>query len=117
MTPASSPIDTSGIKLPAELLALTELLARHAHEVWHRQRLAEGWKFGPCSPRLFHATAAGEARSASLLAAVVAGLPAALVRSHFRREACNLAHATPPAVGALLPLTDGDTAIVAHRLN
>jgi hypothetical protein len=41
------PIDTSGVALPAELLALTELLARHTHDTWARQRLAEGWRYGP----------------------------------------------------------------------
>ncbi len=47
MTPSPIPIDTSDIALPSELLALTETLARHAHEVWQRQRLADGWTFGP----------------------------------------------------------------------
>lgn len=47
MTPGSLPIDTRAITLPPELLALTEALARHAHDVWQRQRLADGWRFGP----------------------------------------------------------------------
>jgi hypothetical protein len=41
------PIDTSGVDLPKDLLALTERLARHAHEVWARQRIADGWRYGP----------------------------------------------------------------------
>lgn len=45
MPPTS--IDTRGVELPGELLALTELLARHAHDVWQRQRLADGWQYGP----------------------------------------------------------------------
>ena len=40
------PIDTSKIKLSADLLELTELLARNTHEVWATQRLAQGWKYG-----------------------------------------------------------------------
>jgi ryanodine receptor 2 len=40
------PIDTSEIKLSADLLELTELLARNTHEVWATQRIAEGWKYG-----------------------------------------------------------------------
>ncbi|MBO0697986.1 MAG: Ryanodine receptor Ryr [Zavarzinella sp.] len=42
-----APIDTSHTTLPADLLALTELLARNTHEVWARQRLADGWRYGP----------------------------------------------------------------------
>jgi hypothetical protein len=41
------PVDTSGIELPSELLELTERLAEHAHDVWARQRLADGWRLGP----------------------------------------------------------------------
>ena len=41
------PLDTSAIKLSADLLELTELLAKNTHEVWATQRLAEGWKYGP----------------------------------------------------------------------
>jgi hypothetical protein len=33
--------------LDQSLLALTEQLAENAHDVWARQRLAEGWTFGP----------------------------------------------------------------------
>lgn len=44
-TPA--PIDTSRIVLGVELTQLTELLSRNAHDVWARQRLADGWRWGP----------------------------------------------------------------------
>lgn len=48
MDPAApDPIDTDGVALPRELLDLTERLARHAHAVWQRQRLADGWRYGP----------------------------------------------------------------------
>jgi hypothetical protein len=41
------PIDTSGIKLPREILDLTEKLAENAHDIWAMRRLAEGWRHGP----------------------------------------------------------------------
>ena len=40
------PFDTGNVKLPAYLPELTELLAKNAHDVWARQRLAEGWRYG-----------------------------------------------------------------------
>ena len=40
------PLDTSDIKLSADLLELTELLARNTHDIWAARRLAEGWKYG-----------------------------------------------------------------------
>jgi len=42
-----APIDTSRVTLPADVSALTELLARNAHDVWARQRIADGWRWGP----------------------------------------------------------------------
>ncbi|MBT4863656.1 MAG: Ryanodine receptor Ryr [Planctomycetaceae bacterium] len=41
-----NPIDTSQIELDADIKQLTELLAKNTHEVWARQRMAEGWRFG-----------------------------------------------------------------------
>lgn len=41
------PIDTSGVTLSPEILQLTERLAENAHEIWARQRLAQGWTRGP----------------------------------------------------------------------
>ena len=41
-----APRDTSGIRLPRELVALTELLARNTHENWARRRMADGWRYG-----------------------------------------------------------------------
>jgi hypothetical protein len=40
------PVDTSAVQLPADMLELTERLARNAHEIWARQRLADGWRCG-----------------------------------------------------------------------
>jgi len=42
-----APIDTSQITLPVELTELTERLAKNAHDVWARQRMADGWTYGP----------------------------------------------------------------------
>jgi len=41
------PIDTSDVELPASLHELTEKLAENAHEHWARQRIADGWTYGP----------------------------------------------------------------------
>ena len=41
------PIDTGAVALPAEVLDLRERLAAHTHDVWARQRLNEGWTYGP----------------------------------------------------------------------
>lgn len=41
------PIHTAQITLSPEILALTERLAENAHDVWARQRLADGWTYGP----------------------------------------------------------------------
>src|ERR1700682_486653 len=42
-----SPIDTSRVNLAEELARFAELLARNTHDVWARQRLGEGWRWGP----------------------------------------------------------------------
>jgi ryanodine receptor 2 len=47
MTYKPTPLDTDRVLIPPELLALTERLAEHAHEVWAAQRLASGWTYGP----------------------------------------------------------------------
>jgi len=41
------PIDTLDVNLAEDILKLTELLAKNAHDIWARQRLAEGWTYGP----------------------------------------------------------------------
>jgi hypothetical protein len=41
------PIDTSAVEVEGHLVALTELLANHAHDLWALQRLSEGWTWGP----------------------------------------------------------------------
>jgi hypothetical protein len=47
MTYQPKPIDTSDVQLSATLLALTEQLAENAHDLYARQRMAEGWRYGP----------------------------------------------------------------------
>lgn len=41
------PLDTSQVRLPPDLNALLEDLARNTHEVWAAERMAEGWTWGP----------------------------------------------------------------------
>ena len=41
-----NPIDTSAVELSPEIQNLMERLAEHNHDVWARQRLADGWKLG-----------------------------------------------------------------------
>jgi RyR domain len=41
------PIDTGAVTLTPELLALTEKLAEHAHDLWAQERLDKGWTHGP----------------------------------------------------------------------
>jgi hypothetical protein len=40
------PIDTSRVELPSEIVELTERLSENAHELWARQRLSDGWRYG-----------------------------------------------------------------------
>lgn len=41
------PIDTTAVTLTKEILDLTELLGENAHDIWARQRMSEGWRYGP----------------------------------------------------------------------
>ena len=40
------PIETSEIKLPEELLDLTEKIAENVHDIWAMGRIQEGWTYG-----------------------------------------------------------------------
>lgn len=42
-----NPAETSDVELPEELLPLIEEMAKNVHEVWAKNRLAEGWTYGP----------------------------------------------------------------------
>jgi hypothetical protein len=39
-------IDVSEVTIPPELNALIEQLAENVHDVWARQRFADGWSYG-----------------------------------------------------------------------
>lgn len=41
------PIDLSGVGIPEDLQDLCEALAENAHEIWARDRMREGWTYGP----------------------------------------------------------------------
>lgn len=41
-----TPIDTSSVILPQEILELTERIAENVHDVWAQGRIAEGWVYG-----------------------------------------------------------------------
>lgn len=47
MSYTPQPLDTSSVKLSSDILDLTEQLAKNTHEVWARERMAQGWRFGP----------------------------------------------------------------------
>lgn len=42
-----SPLDDTSVVLPKEMLTLAEALAKNVHEVWAKNRIAEGWTYGP----------------------------------------------------------------------
>lgn len=42
-----TPIDTTGVELPAEVNELTEKLAESVHDNWSQGRINEGWQYGP----------------------------------------------------------------------
>lgn len=42
-----APLDTSQVRLTEDIRELTELLAKNTHDVWARQRLSDGWRYGP----------------------------------------------------------------------
>lgn len=41
-----NPAETSDVELPEELLPLIEKMAKNVHEVWAKNRMAEGWTYG-----------------------------------------------------------------------
>ena len=41
-----TPIDTTKVVLPPDLLALMERLAEHTHDTWAQRRMADGWTYG-----------------------------------------------------------------------
>lgn len=47
MTYTPNPLDDTGIQLPQKLAQLVERLAENTHDHWARQRITEGWRYGP----------------------------------------------------------------------
>jgi|GEM_PF-89451 len=41
------PLDTSQFQLTGDILKISEFLAENTHEIWARERMEQGWKFGP----------------------------------------------------------------------
>ena len=42
-----TPVDTTNIQLPDELMALAAATSKNVHEVWAQNRIKEGWTYGP----------------------------------------------------------------------
>ena len=40
------PVDTSDVVLNKEVIELSEKLAENVHEVWAKNRIEQGWKYG-----------------------------------------------------------------------
>jgi ryanodine receptor 2 len=40
------PVDTSEVRLPAELDELVEKIAKNVHEVWAQSHIEQGWTYG-----------------------------------------------------------------------
>jgi len=47
MTYEPQPIDTSDVVMSRDLAELTEMLAKNAHDIWAKQRISDGWQYGP----------------------------------------------------------------------
>ena len=47
MTYDPHPIETAHVALDPSLVFLREALAANAHDLWARQRMADGWTLGP----------------------------------------------------------------------
>lgn len=47
MTYEPKPIDTSDVVMSRDLAELTEMLAKNAHDIWAKQRIGDGWQYGP----------------------------------------------------------------------
>ncbi|TMW72301.1 RyR domain-containing protein [Alteribacter natronophilus] len=47
MTYEPKPLSTKNIKIPDHVEKNLEKIARNIHETWSKQRIQEGWTFGP----------------------------------------------------------------------
>lgn len=41
-----NPINTSEVQLPEELNSLLEAMAKNVHDIWAKERFAQGWTYG-----------------------------------------------------------------------
>lgn len=46
MSYTPNPIDTSDVRLSDDIIQLTEKLAKNTHDVWAKERYAQGWTYG-----------------------------------------------------------------------
>lgn len=42
-----TPVDTTNVKLPQELIPLVEKMAKNVHDVWAETRIKQKWTYGP----------------------------------------------------------------------
>ena len=42
-----NPVNTNDVAIPEELMPLIEEMAKNVHEVWAKNRMDEGWIYGP----------------------------------------------------------------------
>jgi len=42
-----NPIDTTGVVFSKQIQEMTDKLAENVHEIWAKQRIADGWTYGP----------------------------------------------------------------------
>lgn len=47
MTYTPNPINTDHIQLDPGILEPAELLAENTHDIWAKERIAQGWSYGP----------------------------------------------------------------------
>lgn len=47
MTYIPEPLPISDVAVPDDIAYLTELLAKHTHDIWAMQRIKDGWSYGP----------------------------------------------------------------------
>lgn len=40
-------MDTSNVELSEDILELIELLAKNTHDNWAKERISNGWRYGP----------------------------------------------------------------------
>lgn len=41
------PVDLTGVELPDDMKEIAEMMAQNVHEVWAKNRIEQGWTYGP----------------------------------------------------------------------